>query len=75
VKTSIPTFLHISNAKVHDVNILDLIQFEAGSFYVVDKAYIDYRRLYRLHNQGAFFVTKAKDNMRFNRIYSMPVAT
>jgi hypothetical protein len=73
VKTSIPTFLHISNAKVHDVNILDLIQFEAGSFYVVDKAYVDYRRLYRLHNQGAFFVTRAKDNMRFKRMYSNSV--
>ncbi|HPR53466.1 MAG TPA: IS4 family transposase [Deltaproteobacteria bacterium] len=73
VKTSIPTFLHISNAKVHDVNILDLIQYEAGSFYVVDKAYVDYRRLYRLHSQGSFFVTRAKDNMRFKRMYSNPV--
>jgi hypothetical protein len=73
VKTSIPTFLYISNARVHDVNILDLIQFEAGSFYVVDKAYIDYRRLYRLHNQGAFFVTRTKDNMRFKRMYSNSV--
>jgi hypothetical protein len=73
VKTSIPTFLYISNAKVHDVNILDLIQYEAGSFYVIDKAYVDYRRLYRLHGQGAFFVTRAKDNMRFKRMYSSPV--
>ena len=73
VKTSIPTFLHISNANVHDVNILDLIPYEAGSFYVVDKAYIDYRRLYRMHTQEAFFVTRAKDNMRFNRMYSKPV--
>lgn len=73
VKTSIPTFLYISNAKVHDVNILDLIQFEAGSFYAVDKAYVDYRRLYRLHKQGAFFVTRAKDNMRFKRMYSNSV--
>ncbi|MFH0755802.1 MAG: IS4 family transposase [Bacteroidota bacterium] len=73
VKTSIPTFLYISNAKVHDVNILDLIQYEAGSFYVFDKAYVDYRRLYRLHRQGAFFVTRAKDNMRFKRMYSNPV--
>ena len=73
VKTSIPTFLHISNAKVHDVNILDLIQYEAGSFYVFDKAYVDYRRLYRLHTHDAFFVTRAKDNMRFKRMYSNPV--
>jgi hypothetical protein len=73
VKTSIPTFLYISNAKVHDVNILDMIQYEAGSYYVVDKAYIDYRRLYQLHNHGAYFVTRAKSNMRFNRMYSKPV--
>ncbi|MFO8021630.1 MAG: IS4 family transposase, partial [Perlabentimonas sp.] len=72
VKSSIPTFLYISNAKVHDVNILDLIQYESGSFYVVDKAYVDYRRLYRLHKNGAFFVTRAKDNMRFKRMYSNP---
>jgi hypothetical protein len=73
VKTSIPTFLHISNAKMHDVNALDLISYESGSFYVIDKAYIDYKRLFHLHQQRAFFVTRAKDNMRFNRMYSMPV--
>jgi len=73
VKTSIPTFVYISNANVHDVNILDLIPYETGSFYVVDKAYIDYRRLYRMHTQGAFFVTRAKENLRFKRMYSMPV--
>ncbi len=73
VKTSIPSFLHITNAKVHDVNILDIIPYEIGSFYVVDKAYIDFGRLYKLHSKGAFFVTRAKDNMRFKRIYSKPV--
>ena len=73
VKTSIPTFLHISNAKMHDVNALDLISYEPGSFYVIDKAYIDFKRLYHLHQQRAFFVTRAKDNMRFNRMYSMAV--
>ena len=73
IKTSIPTFLHISNAKTHDVNVLDLLTYEAGSFYVIDKAYIDFKRLYRLHQQGAFFVTRAKENMRFNRMYSRPV--
>ena len=73
VKTSIPTFLYISNANVHDVNILDLIPYEAGSFYVVDKAYIDFNRLHQLHVQGAFFVTRAKDNMRFKRMYSRPI--
>lgn len=73
VKTSIPTFLYISNAKMHDVNALDLISYEPGSFYVIDKAYIDFKRLYHLHQQRAFFVTRAKDNMRFKRMYSNPV--
>jgi len=73
VKTFIPSFLHISTASVHDVNILDIIPYETGSFYIVDKAYIDFDRLYKLHTQGAFFVTRAKDNMRFRRIYSKKV--
>ena len=73
VRTSIPTFIHISNANVHDVNILDLFPYATGSFYVVDKAYIDFNRLYKLHVQGAYFVTRAKDNMRFQRMYSNPV--
>ena len=73
VKTSIPSFLHISNAKVHDVNILDIIPYEIGSFYVVDKAYIDFGRLFKLHSKGAYFVSRAKDNMRFKRMYSKPV--
>lgn len=73
VKTSIPSFLHITNANVHDVNILDAISYEEGSFYIVDKAYIDFERLYRLHRQGSFFVTRAKDNMRFKRMYSNAV--
>jgi len=70
VKTSIPSFLHITKASVHDVNILDIIPYETGSFYIVDKGYIDFNRLYRLHLQGSFFVTRAKDNMRFKRMYS-----
>ncbi len=70
VKTSIPSFLHITTASVHDVNILDLIPYETGSFYVVDKGYIDFKRLYKLHLKGSFFVTRAKDNMRFKRMYS-----
>lgn len=73
IKTSIPTFLYISNAKMHDVNVLDFLTYETGSFYIIDKAYIDFKRLYHLHQQGAFFVTRAKDNMRFNRMYSKPV--
>jgi hypothetical protein len=73
VKTNIPSFLYISNASLHDVNILDLIPYEAGSFYIVDKAYIDFSRFYRINTQGSFFVTRAKDNMRFRRMYSKAV--
>ena len=73
VKTSIPSFLHITTASVHDVNILDLIPYETGSFYIVDKGYIDFKRLSRLHLKGSFFVTRAKDNMRFKRMYSSAV--
>jgi hypothetical protein len=73
VKTSIPSFLYISNASVHDVNILDLIPYEMGSFYVVDKGYTDFGRLHKVHTQGSFFVTRAKSNMRFKRMYSRVV--
>jgi len=73
VKTSIPSFLYITNAKVHDVNILDIIPYETGSFYIVDKAYIDFLRLHNIHAKGSFFVTRAKDNMRFKRMYSKEV--
>lgn len=73
IKTSIPTFLHVSKANVHDVNVLDLISYEPGSFYVMDKGYIDFARLHKLHQQGSFFVTRAKDNMRFKRMYSKSV--
>jgi hypothetical protein len=60
VKTSIPCFLHISNAKVHDVNILDIIPIEEGSFYVVDKGYVDFKRLHRIHRQGSFLLPGLK---------------
>jgi len=73
IKTSIPSFLHISKANVHDVKILDLIPFEVGSYYVMDKGYLDFGRLYKLHSQGSFFVTRAKDNTRFKRMYSKAV--
>ena len=58
---------------MHDVNALDLISYEPGSFYVIDKAYIDFERLYNLHKQRAFLVTRAKNNMRFKRMYSSSV--
>lgn len=71
VKTSVPSFLHISKASLHDVHVLDILTYEIGSFYVMDKAYIDFERLYKIHQQEAFFITRAKQNMRFKRIYSM----
>jgi hypothetical protein len=73
VKTSIPSFLYITNAKVHDVNIMDIIPYEPGSFYVADKGYLDFLRLYKIHTQGSFFVTRAKENLQFKRIYSRVV--
>ncbi len=70
LKTSIPEFILFSNASVHDVNVLDVIHFETGSFYVMDRGYVDYMRLYRIHLCGAFFVTRCKDNMNYRRLYS-----
>ncbi len=73
LKTSIPTFIHITTASVHDVNVLDYIDFETNSFYVMDRGYVDYKRLYNIHLSKAFFVTRAKDNMNFRRLYSNKV--
>ena len=73
VKTSIPSFLYITNAIVHDVNIMDIIPYEEGSFYVADKGYTDFLRLYKIHTNGSFFVTRAKENLRFKRMYSRTV--
>jgi hypothetical protein len=73
VKTSIPSFLYITNAKVHVVNIMDIIPYEPGSFYVTDKGYTDFLRLYKIHTHGSFFVTRAKENLQFKRIYSRVV--
>ena len=70
LKTSIPEFILFSNASVHDVNALDFISFEANSFYVMDRGYVDYKRLYRICLCDAFFITRAKDNMDFRRLYS-----
>jgi len=70
LKTAIPEFILFSTASVHDVNVLDVINFEANSFYVLDKGYVDYKRLYRVHFIGAFFITRCKDNMDYRRLYS-----
>ena len=69
----IPSFIHISNGKLHDVNILDQLIPEAGAFYVTDRGYIELARLFRLHQAGSFFVTRAKKNMHAQRRYSRPV--
>lgn len=66
----LPHFVLITNAIVHEVHLMDMLQYEAGSFYIVDRGYIDYRRLYRIHTSAAFFVTRAKDNMNYRRVYS-----
>jgi hypothetical protein len=68
--TAIPEFILVTPAAVHDVRILDLIRFEANNFYIMDRGYIDYKRLFRIHEQGAYFVTRAKDNMSYRRVYS-----
>lgn len=73
LKTAIPEFILFSNASVHDVNVLDVISFEASSFYIMDRGYVDYKRLYRVHQSNAFFVTRAKDNMNYRRLYSKAV--
>ena len=73
LKTSIPEFILFSNASLHDVNVLDVINFEANSFYIMDRGYVDYKRLCKIHLCNAFFVTRAKDNMNFRRLYSYTV--
>ena len=73
VQTSIPTFITLTPAKVHDVNMLDILIPEIGAFYVMDRGYIDFARLYRLHECNSFFVTRAKSNMDYKRMYSHPV--
>jgi hypothetical protein len=74
LRGAIPTFIHISDGKLHDVNVLDLLVAEPGAFYVMDRGYLDFERLYALHQAGSFFVTRAKSNSKFKRIVSRPVA-
>jgi hypothetical protein len=73
LRGSIPSFIHISDGKWHDVNLLDLLIPEAGAFYVMDRGYLDFQRLYRLHQSGGFFVTRAKSNMNCQRLHSAPI--
>ncbi len=70
LRGAIPAFIHISDGKLHDVNVLDILPMEAGAFYVMDRGYVDYTRLYTLHQAGAFFVTRAKAGRDARRVYS-----
>jgi transposase len=73
LRGNIPTFVHVSDGKVHDVNVLDILLLEPGAFYVMDRGYLDYERLYRMNQARAFFLTRAKRNARFRRTGSRPV--
>ena len=70
LRGSIPAFIHLSDGKMHDVNVLDILPTEAGAFYVMDRGYLDFARLYRMHQAGAFFVTRSKRGMDARRAYS-----
>jgi len=72
LRGNIPTFIHISDGKMHEVNILDQLMPEPGAFYVMDRGFIDYERLYRFHEAGSFFVTRGKSNLKAQRRYSRP---
>jgi transposase len=69
----IPTFIHISDGKLGDVNVLDLLVPEPGAYYVMDRGYVDFQRLFNLHQSASFFVTRAKKNMHAHRVYSASV--
>jgi hypothetical protein len=70
LRGNIPSFIHISDGKLHDVHALDMLVPEAGAIYVMDRGYVDFARLHRLHEAGAFFVTRAKSNLNAHRVYS-----
>lgn len=70
ITTQIPAFIHFSEADVHDVNVMDYIVYEPYAYYIFDRAYVDYKRLYAITSQKAFFVVRAKSNLKFKRMYS-----
>jgi Domain of unknown function (DUF4372)/Transposase DDE domain len=72
LRGAIPSFIHVSDGKLHDVNVLDLLLPEAGAIYVMDRAYLDFERLHTLHQAGAFFVTRSRARLDARRIYSAP---
>jgi len=73
LRGNIPTFIHISDGKLHEVNILDRLIPESGAFYIMDRGFLDFERLYRFHQTGAFFVIRARSNTQTQRRYSQPV--
>jgi hypothetical protein len=73
LRGNIPSFIHISNGKLHDVKVLNLLLPEPGAFYIMDRGYLDFERLYQLHEAKSFFVTRAKSNLKAQRRYSHPV--
>ena len=73
LRGNIPSFIEITDGKVADVNILDMLIPEPGSFYIIDRAYLDFERLYAFHQVSAFFITRAKSNTKYRRLYSRPI--
>jgi len=73
LRGAIPSFIHISDAKMGDVNVLDILPVQAGAFYIMDRGYVDFTRLYAMHQTGAFFVTRTKSNFDARRVYSAKV--
>jgi hypothetical protein len=73
LRGSIPTLIYVTPGKVHEVNLLDELIVEPGAIYIFDRGYLDFARLYKIHQAGAFFIIRAKSNFRFRRIYSQPV--
>ncbi len=73
IRWNIPTYIHISDGKLHDVNVLDLMEFETWAFYIMDKWYFDFKRLFKIHRSWSFFVIRLKDNTVWKRIYSSSV--
>ncbi len=72
LRGSIPTFVAVTTGKVHDVRMLDEMPVSEDAIYTMDRGYVDFARLYAIHKQGAFFVVRAKDNLKFKRLYSSP---
>jgi len=73
LRGNIPSLIIITHGKIHDVVILDQLSFEPGAFYIFDRGYLDFARLHKIHRASAFFVTRAKSNFQFKRLYSQPV--